>query len=65
MDMQPKGLSSISLIISYLRSALDGCDKINASSAAIDISLAIEKLRVFEIDTNDSSVSWKYIEQTE
>lgn len=65
MDMQLKGISSVNHIISYLRTALDGCDKLNASSAAIDISLAIEKLRAFEVGTNDSSTSWKYIEQTE
>lgn len=31
-------------IISYLRVALEECDKLNASHAAIDISIALEKM---------------------
>ena len=35
------------LIISYLRIALEECDKLNANHAAIDISMAIEKMIEF------------------
>lgn len=65
MEMQHIGGNSVNHIISYLRHALDGCDKLNASSAAIDISLAIEKLLVFEADKSDGSSSWNYVEQAD
>lgn len=47
MQLLPDDISARDRIISYLRIALEECDKLNARHAAIDISMAIEKLIEF------------------
>lgn len=47
MQVLPDDASAKDRIIAHLRIALEECDKLNASLAAIDINQAIEKMLKF------------------